>query len=72
MHISTALRVFKDKKIFNELPEQKLKEYISKPETEEAKKFFGNLFNKANQEFIPDYWNFVLKERDLYLERNKK
>ena len=72
VHISTALRVLKDNKIFDELPEQKLKGYISKPETEEAKKFFRNLFNKANHEFIPDYWNFVFKERDLYLGQNKK
>ena len=71
VHISTALRVLKDKKIFDELPEQKLKEYISRPETEEAKKFFGNLFHRANQEFIPDYWNFVMQQRSLYL-KNKK
>lgn len=72
VNISTALRVVIDNKIFDELPDQKLKEYISKPETGEAKKFFGDLFHKANQEFISDYWNFVLKERGLYLERNKK
>lgn len=72
VHISTALRVLKDKKIFGELSDEKLKEYMSNPKTSEAKKFFGELFQKANQEFIPDYWNFVLKERGLYFGQNKK
>lgn len=72
VHISTALRILKDKKVLEECGEEKMKEYLQNPQSEEAKKFFGNLFNKANQEFIPDYWNFVLKERDLYLGQNKK
>lgn len=61
VHISTALRVLKDQKIFNELGEQKLKEYLAK-DTSESRKFFGEFLSKCNQEFIPDYWNFVLNQ----------
>lgn len=60
-HISTALRVLRDNKIFNELGEEKLKEYLTK-DTPESRKFFGQFLTKCNQEFIPDYWNFVMEQ----------
>ena len=60
-HISTALRVLKDKKIFDELGEEKLKEFLTK-DTPESRKFLGEFLSKCNQEFIPDYWNFVLEQ----------
>ncbi len=62
VHISTALRVSKDKKIFDECGDEKLKEYLAK-DTPEARKFFGQFFSKCNEEFILEYWQFVLKQK---------
>ncbi len=69
VHISTGLRIPKDKNVLEECGEEKLKEYLQNPHSEEAKKFFGKLFVRCNEEFIPDYWKFFLREREL---QNKK
>ena len=63
VHISTALRVLKDKKIFDECGDQKLKEYLANQDTPEARKFFGQFFSKCNAEFIPSYWQFVINQK---------
>lgn len=36
-----------------------MKEYLLHPDTDEAKVFFTNLFDRCNQAWIPEYWEFV-------------
>ena len=65
-HISFALG-YKEKNL-DSLENKEIVDKLAKIDT----KFLGELFISCAKEFIPDYWNYVLKLRDKYIEQHKK
>jgi hypothetical protein len=49
--------------------DETLKQHLAQPNTPEAKKFFGGLFNEAAKEFIPEYWDAFIQDFNAYKGR---
>jgi hypothetical protein len=70
-NFSMAMSIVQENKTLDSCTEEKLKRYLLHPFEEESVKFFQNFFTKCNAEFIPDYWKFFLRQKELY-QKSKK
>ncbi len=70
-NISMALSIVREQKTLDSCTEEKLKQYLLRPFEEESQKFFQSFFIKCNQEFIPEYWNFFLRQQKIYRNNHK-
>jgi len=68
VHLSFGLIYPNNKpEIFDSFNNKKIEEYLKNPNTDEAKKYLGNVFSKCAEQWIPEYWKFYQNEA---LKRN--
>lgn len=66
-HLSFALQYPMNKpEFFSSLDDKNIKTFLENPNTVDGRKLLGDVFMKAAQKWFPEYWNFFLKEMDLY------
>ncbi|MES2023393.1 MAG: hypothetical protein V4439_01795 [Patescibacteria group bacterium] len=72
-HLSFGLMYPNNKpEIFDSFGEEKIKEYLKNPDTDEAKKFLLKLFDTCAKKWIPEYWNFYIGQLNLYKKNIQK
>ena len=73
VHLSFGVMFPNNKpEIFDTFGEEKIKEYLKNPNTQEAKKFLSDVFLACAEKYIPQYLNFYLEQFNLHTKNQEK